>query len=67
MESLSRKLRVRVYFSGFVNQSQISHYYSMADAVVVISSYDPSPKVMNEAMNFSLPVIATSVWVQQKT
>lgn len=48
-------------FTGFQNQSQIGHYYGVADAAVVCSDYDPSPKALNEAMNFSLPIIATRV------
>ena len=28
---------------------------------VILSDYDPSPKSLNEMMNFSLPVIVTSV------
>ena len=34
--------------------------YSIANVAVVISEYDPSPKAMNEAMNFSLPIIVTN-------
>ncbi len=58
LEAMSRDLGVRAIFTGFKNQSEIGKYYSCADAAAVISSYDPSPKAMNEAMNFSLPIIA---------
>lgn len=44
---------------GFVNQSQISQYYTIADIFCLLSEYDPSPKALNEAMNFSLVPIVT--------
>jgi glycosyltransferase involved in cell wall biosynthesis len=52
---------VKTIFTGFVNQSEVSRYYIVSDCAVNISSYDPSPKALNEAMNFSLPVIVTEV------
>lgn len=50
---------VRARFVGFVNQSEISRYYVAGDLYVMISGYDNSPKSMNEAMNFALPVVCT--------
>lgn len=52
---------VRAIFVGYRNVSEVSRYYAIADVATVISSYDPSPKAMNEAMNFSLPILATKV------
>ena len=49
----------QVHFTGFVNQSAISKYYALADLTVILSDHDNSPKSLNEAMNFSLPVITT--------
>jgi len=47
---------------GFVNQSQISQYYTIADIFCLLSEYDPSPKALNEAMNFSLvPIVSETV------
>ena len=48
-----------VYFLGFKNQSELSPLYYIADVFVLPSEFDPSPKVINEAMNFSLPIITT--------
>ena len=48
-----------VHFAGFVNQSQISRYYAVADVFALSSSYDPSPKVLNEALNFELPIVCS--------
>ena len=52
---------IRTIFTGFVNQSKLSNFYILADCVICISSYDASPKVLNEAMNFSLPVIVSNM------
>lgn len=49
-----------VYFAGFKNQNELMEFYAMADVLVLPSSRDRSPKVVNEAMNFGLPVIVTS-------
>lgn len=61
MEIRARDRGVKAVFTGMVNQSEISKYYSIADAKVIISEYDPSPKAMNEAMNFEMPVLVTGV------
>ena len=46
-------------FPGFVNQSSLHHYYLKADIAVVPSQYDPSPKVINELLNFNIPSLAS--------
>lgn len=61
LEQTANEIGVRAIFNGFINQSQISTYYSIANCITVLSEYDPSPKVLNEAMLFSLPVIVTDV------
>jgi glycosyltransferase involved in cell wall biosynthesis len=50
-----------VCFMGFRDQLEISKFYSLADVFVLSSDFDPSPKSLNEAMNFSLPVIASDM------
>jgi glycosyltransferase involved in cell wall biosynthesis len=42
-----------------INRDQLYKFYSIADLFTIPSDYDPSPKSMNEAMNFSLPIITT--------
>jgi len=61
MEKFVWKHHIKALFTGFQNQTEISKYYSVSDMAVVISDYDPSPKAMNEAMNFELPIIVTDV------
>jgi glycosyltransferase involved in cell wall biosynthesis len=61
MEKYVQNHRIRALFTGFQNQSEISKYYSVSDMAIVASDYDPSPKAMNEAMNFELPIIITDV------
>jgi glycosyltransferase involved in cell wall biosynthesis len=61
VENLAKDMGVKAVFTGFKSQLEIPRYYSIADVCVVISDYDPSPKVINEAMNFELPVIVTDV------
>ena len=50
---------IRVKTTGFVNQDETTKYYSIGDIYVQLSKYDPSPKAINEAMNFALPIVAT--------
>ncbi|GAI11638.1 unnamed protein product, partial [marine sediment metagenome] len=47
----------KVYFVGFKNQTEISPYYHTSDIFALTSKYDPSPKVLNEALNFGLPLV----------
>ena len=61
MEEFAKKNNIKAVFTGFKNQNEISKYYSISDLDIVISDYDPSPKSMNEAMNFGMPVIVTDV------
>jgi len=61
VENSAKERGIKVVFTGFKSQLEIPKYYSIADVCVVISDYDPSPKVINEAMNFELPVIVTDV------
>ncbi len=49
-----------VFITGFVNQSQISRFYREADIFALASEWDPSPKALNEAMNFGLPLLVSS-------
>jgi glycosyltransferase involved in cell wall biosynthesis len=48
-----------VRFEGFKNQTQLAGYYAAADLFTLVSDSDPSPKTLNEAMNFHLPLVVT--------
>jgi len=48
-----------VRFSGFVNQTEIGLAYAAADLLVLPSQQETWGLVVNEGMNFSLPMIAS--------
>lgn len=48
-----------VRMTGFCDQKNLGRYLVGADIGLVLSDYDPSPKVLNEMMNFGLPVLCT--------
>ena len=56
--STKNKLR-NVFVIDFIPREKLYKAYSIADLFAIPSDYDPSPKSMNEAMNFSLPVITS--------
>ncbi len=49
-----------VIITGFKNQTELPRYFTAGDVYVLPSEYDPSPRAINEAMNFALPVIVSS-------
>ncbi|OEU41977.1 hypothetical protein BGV40_12055 [Methanosarcina sp. Ant1] len=65
-EKLSKELGVKnILFTGRVSKKEISSYYTACDIFVLPSifykqSYEPWGLVINEAMAFSKPVIATN-------
>ena len=48
-----------VHFAGFLNRSEIARAYAVADVFVLPSLDEPWGIVVNEAMNFSLPIVAS--------
>jgi glycosyltransferase involved in cell wall biosynthesis len=50
----------RFVFPGFVNQSKLGRYFVAADALVMSSLYETWGLVVNEAMHYGLPVIAST-------
>jgi len=48
-----------VYLEGFKTQRESCAYYHVADVCVLTADYDPSPKVLNEALVFGRPVIVS--------
>jgi len=57
-----KKLSTRVHLTGFVNQMDVSNYYTIADVFVMCSGLGETwGLAVNEAMNFSLPVIVSDL------
>ena len=48
VEEARKKCKVQVITLGFCNQIEVGELLATADIGVVISNYDPSPKVINE-------------------
>ncbi len=49
-----------VVFTGFLDQTEVARAYVVADAFALVSSYDETwGLVVNEAMNFGLPIVVT--------
>jgi len=59
MEVAVKHHGIRAIFTGFLNQKELSRYYVLADMFAIVSSYDASPKALNEAMNFAIPVVCS--------
>ena len=55
---LERGLK-NIHFLGFRNQTEMPTCYSMADVLVLPSGHEPWGLVVNEAMCFGLPIIAS--------
>ncbi len=51
----------RFLFQGFVNQSQLGQYFLAADAFVLPSRYEAWGLVVNEAMQFGLPLLLSDM------
>lgn len=56
---VAEKGLANVFFLGFCNQSELPPCYAMADALVLPSGEEPWGLVLNEAMCFGLPIIAS--------
>lgn len=54
-------LQNRFLFQGFVNQSQLGQYFLAADAFVLPSKYEAWGLVVNEAMQFGLPLLLSDM------
>ncbi len=60
LERLIDRYRLpNVVITGFKNQTELPRYFAAGDVFVLPSEYDPSPRALNEAMNFALPVIVS--------
>jgi glycosyltransferase involved in cell wall biosynthesis len=53
------RMLTKVKFVGFKNQTEIAPYFAMSDVFVLPSGFEPWGLVVNEALCFGLPVIAS--------
>ena len=62
MESFVQKNNMKnVLLTGFINQTELYKYFIAADLFVMCSGKEPWGLVVNEALNFGLPVIASDL------
>ena len=57
LNEISKKYQLNVRFFGYKNQKEICKILSISDLYCLISNFGASPKSINEALNFKLPVI----------
>lgn len=50
-----------VYFVGFKNHTELPEFFSIGDVFVLPSTDEPWGMVINDAMNYSLPIITTDM------
>ena len=50
-----------VHFAGMQNYSELPRFYAISDVFVLPSHHEPWGAVINEAMNFGLPIVASRV------
>lgn len=60
IERSANELGVRIILTGHIQPSKMPVYYVAADIFALLSDYDPSPKALNEAMNYRLPLIVSN-------
>lgn len=61
IEALAEKNGLNhIYVTGQLPQDEMSKYLKLSDVYILPSENDASPKALNEAMNFSLPIIITT-------
>lgn len=62
MEEYNSRYNLKdVYLIGFKNQSEVSKYFAAADIFVLPSGGETWGLVVNEAMNFGLPIIVSDM------
>ena len=59
LEKLAKKNNIDITITGFLSHEETIKHFNILDIFCMPSLYDPSPKSLNEAMNFSLPIIVS--------
>lgn len=59
LKKLANKLKVQTRFLGFLKQKELARYQSISNIFVLNSTYDASPKALNEALNYKQAIIVS--------
>ena len=60
MESfISEHQLLNVHLTGILPLGEVAKYLAAADIYLMASEHDASPKALNEAMNFALPIVVS--------
>lgn len=59
LKNYAKKLKIKTKFFGFLSHKDMSKYLIKADIFCLLSNFDASPKILNEVMNFKIPIIAS--------
>ena len=57
LEKFANNSDLNLIFFNFMNHNELAEIFTISDYFCINSDYDASPKVINEAMNFALPII----------
>ena len=60
-----KKNKINYQITNFLDQERLSYIYALADLYVNCSTYDASPKTLNEAIFFNMPIICTNTNIGQ--
>ena len=59
--TITKQYSIRSVFTGLLGQKELAKHYMIADIYALLSDYDASPKTLNEALNFGVPLIASNM------
>jgi glycosyltransferase involved in cell wall biosynthesis len=59
IEAYVKKHELNVSLVGFKSQKELNLFYALGDIIIQCSTYDPSPKALNEALCHHLPMIVS--------
>ena len=60
-----KKNRINHKITNFLDQERLSYLYELADLYVNCSTYDASPKTLNEAIFYNVPIICPNTNIGQ--
>ncbi len=61
MQRVVESYSIKSIFTGLLGQKELARHYMISDLYALLSDYDASPKTLNEALNFGLPIIASNM------